>query len=261
MGDAALDAVRVDPQWQSDGSSVNAISEFTKGVLLEYYREQFADRPDLLAKVIPDYPPGAKRMVRDNGVWASTLKRDNVRLVTDGIAAIDATGVLMADGSHHDLDVIIYGTGYQASKFLTPMQVTGRGGVDLHEQWDGDARAYLGVAIPHFPNFFCLYGPNTNIVINGSIIYFSECGVRYVLGLLKLLLAEGAKAVDVQPEVHDRFNEAVDAENRRMAWGWSSVNSWYKNDKGRVAQNWPFTLLDYWQRTKSPDPDEFVITR
>ena len=79
--------------------------------------------------------------------------------------------------------MIIYGTGFQASKFLTPMTVTGRGGVDLHEQWAGDARAYLGITIPHFPNFFCLYGPNTNIVVNGSIVYFSECGVRYILGL------------------------------------------------------------------------------
>ena len=78
--------------------------------------------------------------------------------------------------------MIIYGTGFQASKFLTPMKVRGRGGVDLHEQWDGDARAYLGITIPDFPNLFCLYGPNTNIVINGSIIYFSECGVRYILG-------------------------------------------------------------------------------
>ena len=84
--------------------------------------------------------------------------------------------------------MIIYGTGFQASKFLTPMTVTGRDGVDLHEQWAGDARAYLGVTVPGFPNLFCLYGPNTNIVINGSIVYFSECGVRYILGCLELLL-------------------------------------------------------------------------
>ena len=71
------------------------------------------------------------------------------------------------------------------------MKVTGRGGVDLHEQWDGDARAYLGITVPGFPNLFCLYGPNTNIVINGSIVYFSECGVRYILGCIELLLADG----------------------------------------------------------------------
>jgi 4-hydroxyacetophenone monooxygenase len=240
---------------------VSELSEMGKQMLLLYYQDQFGDRPDLLAKVIPNYPPGAKRAVRDNGIWAATLKRPNVELCTDAIGHIDATGVTMADGRHYDADVIIYGTGYQASNFLTPMRVTGRNGIDLHEQWAGDARAYLGVVVPGFPNLFCLYGPNTNIVINGSIIYFSECGVRYILGLLQLVLGQGAKALDVKRDVHDRFNELVDAENKRMAWGWSTVNSWYKNATGRVAQNWPFTLLEYWQRTKQVDPVDFDLLR
>jgi 4-hydroxyacetophenone monooxygenase len=153
----------------------------------------------------------------------------------------------------------VYGTGFQASHFLEPMQVTGTGGADLHEQWAGDARAYLGITIPGFPNFFCLYGPNTNIVINGSIIYFSECGVRYILGCLELLLRGHHASLDVRKDVHDEFNERVDAENRMMAWGWSNVHSWYKNEHGRVAQNWPFTLLEYWQRTLAPDPDDYVV--
>ncbi len=259
MGDGVLDNVRVDPNWTSDGSSVSELSEFGRQLLIEYYKAEFGDRPDLLAKVIPNYPPGAKRGVRDNGIWARTLKRPNVHLITDPIGRVNATGIQLADGTQIDADVIIYGTGYQASNFLAPMKVTGRGGIDLHEMWDGDARAYLGVTIPGFPNLFCLYGPNTNIVINGSIIYFSECGVRLILGLVKLILANRARAVEVRRDVHDRFNEAVDAENRRMAWGWSPVNSWYKNAKGRVAQNWPFTLLEYWQRTREPDPADYEL--
>ena len=198
-------------------------------------------------------------MVRDNGVWAQTLKLPHVQLVTDRIARITPTGIEMADGTVHEADVLLYGTGYEASKFLTPMKVTGRDGVDLHEQWAGDARAYLGVAIPGFPNFFCLYGPNTNIVINGSIIYFSECGVRYILNLVELLLAKKAGSIEVRRDVHDEFNVKVDAENKAMAWGWSDVSSWYKNDLGRVAQNWPFTLLEYWQRTKQAQADDFVL--
>lgn len=205
------------------------------------------------------YPPGAKRGIRDNGIWPATLKLPYVDLNTDRISHIDATGVAMADGTHVDADVIIYGTGYQASNFLTPMKVTGRDGIDLHEQWAGDARAYLGVTVPGFPNLFCLYGPNTNIVINGSIIYFSECGVRLILNLLREVLAHDAKAIEVKREVHDAFNEAVDAENRRMAWGWSDVSSWYKNSFGRVAQNWPFTLLEYWKRTKDPDLTDYEL--
>ena len=259
MGDAAIEGVRVDPNWPTDGTTVNEISAFTKAVLVEYLTAEFGDRPDLLAKVVPDYPPGAKRMVRDNGIWARTLKRPDVQLVTEGIARILPQGIEMADGTIHEADVLLYGTGYEASKFLTPMRVTGRDGIDLHEQWAGDARAYLGVAIPGFPNFFCLYGPNTNIVINGSIIYFSECGVRYILGLLQAMLAEGARSIEVRGDVHDEFNERCDAENRAMAWGWSPVSSWYKNELGRVAQNWPFTLLEYWQRTKQVDPGEYLV--
>jgi 4-hydroxyacetophenone monooxygenase len=97
-------------------------------------------------------------------------------------------------------------------------------------------------------------------VVNGSIVYFSECGVRYILGCLGLLLRSRKAQLDVRKDVHDQFNERVDAENRAMAWGWSDVNSWYKNAQGRVSQNWPFTLLEYWQRTREPDPDDFVLS-
>jgi 4-hydroxyacetophenone monooxygenase len=259
MGDGALEAVRVDPAWTSNGESVSELSEMARLLLTAYLEEQFADRPDLLVKVTPHYPVGAKRMIRDNGVWASALKRGNVQLVTEPIAAITPKGVLTADGAEHAVDVLVYGTGFQASRFLTPMTVTGRDGLDLHEQWAGDARAYLGVTIPGFPNFFCLYGPNTNIVVNGSIVYFSECGVRYILDLLRVLLETGASAIEVRRDVHDSFNEAVDAANRQMSWGWSDVSSWYKNDLGRVAQNWPFTLLEYWQRTRQVDRDDYVL--
>jgi 4-hydroxyacetophenone monooxygenase len=259
MGDGVLAGVRVDPDWEPKDHAVSMFNDILRQLLTGYLDEEFADRPDLREKVLPSYPPGAKRLLRDNGVWAGALKRENVELITGAIREITPTGVVTTDGVTHEVDVIIYGTGFQASKFLTPMTVTGRDGVDLHEHWKGDARAYLGVTVPGFPNLFCLYGPNTNIVINGSIIYFSECGVRYILGCLGVLLAGGHRALDVRKDVHDEFNERVDAENALMAWGWSDVNSWYKNEHGHVAQNWPFTLLEYWQRTLAPDPDDYEL--
>jgi 4-hydroxyacetophenone monooxygenase len=261
MGDGVLGTVTVDPEWDTQYGSVSMANEMARAVLTEYIRSEFASRPELIEKVTPKYPVGAKRMLRDNGVWAGALTRDNVQLITDSIRAITPTGIVTDDGVEYEVDVIIYGTGFHASKFLTPMQVTGRNGVDLHEQWGGDARAYLGMTVPGFPNLFCLYGPNTNIVINGSIVYFSECSVRYVLGCVKLLLETHSRALDVRKDVHDDFNEQVDAENRRMTWGWADVHSWYKNEHGRVAQNWPFTLLEYWKRTLEPNPDDFELTR
>lgn len=259
MHEGLTAAAEVDPEWDTSLGSVSLLNEMVRLGLVEYLNEQFADRPELLEAVVPDYPPIAKRIVRDNGVWARTLTRPNVRLVTDPIEAVTPTGV-RAGGEDHAFDVIIYGTGFQASQFLTPMTLTGRDGLDLHEHWSGDARAYLGVTVPHFPNLFVLYGPNTNIVINGSIIFFSECEVRYLTECVHLLLAGGHHALDPKVEVHDAFNERVDAANAEMAWGASSVNSWYKNATGRVAQNWPFPLLEYWRLTQAPDLDDYDLT-
>jgi 4-hydroxyacetophenone monooxygenase len=260
LGDQTLAGVTVDPEWDGGKQSVSMMNEFARQMLVQYLEEQFGDRPDLLAAVTPQYPVGAKRMLRDNGVWAGALKRDNVQLITTPIREITESGIVTEDGVTHEVDVLIYGTGFTASEFLMPIDVIGRDGVDLHDSWGDDARAYLGVAIPQFPNLFCLYGPNTNIVINGSIIYFSECGSRYILGLLRLMLERGASAIEVKADVHDAFNERIDEQNRNMAWGWSDVNSWYKNKGGRITQNWPFTLLEYWERTRQPDPGEFELT-
>jgi 4-hydroxyacetophenone monooxygenase len=139
------------------------------------------------------------------------------------------------------------------------MRVVGRDGVDLHDRWAGDARAYLGVTVPGFPNFFCLYGPNTNIVVNGSIIYFSECEVHLVVECLHLLLAQGLGSLAPRDAVHDAYNERIDAANRLRTWGFSSVSSWYKNATGRSAQNWPFSVLEFWEQTRAPVPSDYVL--
>jgi 4-hydroxyacetophenone monooxygenase len=259
MGDGVLPAVTAEPGWESNDRAISTVSEITRQLLTAYLEEQFAERPDLLPHVVPTYPVGAKRMLRDNGVWAGALTRPNVHLMTNGISKVTPRGVVDGDGTEHEVDVIVYGTGFTASSFLVPMEVTGRDGVDLHERWHGDARAYLGLNVPGFPNFFMLYGPNTNIVVNGSIVYFSECGVRYMIACLQELLSRGANAMEVRPEAHDEFNVQVDAENAKMAWAIADVHSWYKNANGHIAQNWPFTLLEYWQRTRQVDPADYVF--
>jgi 4-hydroxyacetophenone monooxygenase len=247
----------VDESWDST-ESVSMMNDVVRQLFVEYYRTQFPD-DDLFGRVVPHYPPFSKRFVRDNGIWARTLQRDDVVLETGAIAEITETGVRTADGTEHPADVIIYGTGFSASEFLTPMRVRGRDGLDLHEWWDGEARAYLGLTVPHFPNLFLMYGPNTNIVINGSIIYFSELEARYIHESVRMLLEGGHRSMDVKPEVHDVYNERVDAANRRMAWGHSKVNTWYKNASGRITQNWPFSLLEFWQWTRTPEPADYEL--
>ena len=258
--EGVLPACRVDPAWADQDRSVSPLNDELRALLTEYLHAEFGDRGDLLDKVVPAYPPASKRIVVDNGSWAGALKRPNVRLRAEGIAAVTPTGVRTSAGEDVPADVIVYATGFQASNFLTPMKVVGRGGIELHQQWDGNARAYVGVTVPNFPNFYLLYGPNTNIVVNGSIIYFSECEVSYVLGCVRLLLAGGHAAHDCRPEVHDAYNRRIDDGNLTMVWGVSKVNSWYKSTSGRVAQNWPFSLLEYWQQTRAPDPVDYVLT-
>ena len=247
----------VDPAWEDQSRSVSELNDMMRDQLTQAIEAQYEDRPDLLPKVVPQYPPASKRIIVDNGAWAGMLHRDNVTLTDTGIARIVPTGVETVDGTVHEFDVLIYGTGFQPSRFLTPMKVVGQGGADLHGTWDGDARAYLGTTVPGFPNFFILYGPNTNIVVNGSIIWFSECEVRYVLDVLRATLAGGHRGLTVRRDVHDTYNEEIDAENLRMVWGVSTVSSWYKNANGRVAQNWPFPLLEFWKRTRSVDEADY----
>ena len=258
--EGTVSALRRDPDWSGPlESAVSARNEQMRQGLTMYLQSEFADRPDLFEKVLPDYPVGSKRVVLDNGLWAATLKRSDVELVVGGIDRIEAQGVRDSQGGLHAADVIVYGTGFRASEFLTPMRVLGRGGKDLHEQWGGDARAYNGVCVPGFPNLFCVYGPNTNIVINGSIIYFSECAVHYAVECVRLLAERGAAAMDCRSDAYDDYAALMDEHNSQMAWGISKVNSWYKNPEGRVTQNWPLPLIDYWRRTRHPDPADFDL--
>jgi 4-hydroxyacetophenone monooxygenase len=259
LAEGALPAARVDPGWSGDGSSVSPLNDELRKLLTAYLEAQFADAPELLERAVPRYPPLAKRILLDNGVWARTLKADHVELVSDAIERITPGGITTADGRHREVDVIVYATGFQASRFLVPMRVTGRNGADLHQSWDGDARAYLGITAPGFPNLFCLYGPNTNLVANGSIIFFSECEVTYILACVRLLLERDKRALDCRPEVHSSYNRMIDEANTQMAWGAATVNSWYKNSQGRVTQNWPFTLLEFWRRTRGADPADYEL--
>ncbi len=259
LTDGVLPHARADEGWNGPAGTIGAANAELRAALVEKISAQVEGHPELLRHVIPAYPIGGKRALRDNGVWLKALQRDNTTLVTDAISRIEADAVVTADGCRRAADVLVYGTGFHASDFLASFAVKGLDGADLHARWSGDARAYLGLTVPDFPNFFMIYGPNTNIVVNGSIIFLSECGVRYVVESARLLAASGARAMLVKRDVHDRFNARVDAENSRMAWGQPDVSSWYKNSHGRVSQNWPFALVDYWQATRAPDPQDYDL--
>lgn len=254
-----LAAARADEGWNRPEESVGEASQAAREMFLLNLVTELEGREDLIEKCTPHYPPFAKRMLIDDGKYLRALKRDNVSLVTDQIEAITPQGIRTNDGAEHEFDILIYGTGFKASEFLFPMQVYGLDGVELHDKWDGDPQAYKGVTVPGFPNLFCTYGPNTNIVVNGSIVFFSECEVRYILGCIALMLQHDARYIDVKEDVCETYNRWIEEGNAKMAWGQSGVNTWYKNAKGKITQNWPGTLIEFWQQTREADESEFRI--
>jgi 4-hydroxyacetophenone monooxygenase len=255
--DGALPYMYGDESWDGGPGAVSAANAEIREILEDYIKQQLEDRPDLLAHSIPAYPPGGNRPLRDCGVWLEALKKPHVELVTTPIDSITPAGVRTSDGVERDADVLIYGTGFQADHFLWPMTIRGRDGITLEEAWSGNPRAFKGITMPRFPNLFCLYGPNTNIVVGTSIIFFTECQLNYVMECFGELLRAGETAMEVKQSAHDNYNEMIDEGNARMAWGAPQVKSWYKNAKGRVTQNWPGTHLEYWEQTRSVDRADY----
>jgi cation diffusion facilitator CzcD-associated flavoprotein CzcO len=211
-------------------------------------RTQVAD-PELRGRCIPDYVMGCKRVVFSDD-WYPALTRPDVELVTDPIERIVPAGVATADGTTRPADVIIYATGFHATQFLTPMQVAGRGPRQLHQAWRDGAQAYLGITVAGFPNFFMLYGPNTNLGGN-SILYMLEGQIGYVLGALKALTEHHLAWLDVRPDVQDAFNDWVQAASRTSVWE-SGCHSWYTAG-GRNISNWPAHTFVYRRRVRRFD--------
>ncbi|MGO4806414.1 flavin-containing monooxygenase [Arthrobacter sp. 2MCAF15] len=245
-----------EPGWDEPGS-VSAVNAQWRQGLTDILAEQYQDRPDLLAKVTPDYIVGGKRMLRDNGVWAESLKKPQSTLVTEGIERMTPQGIVTKDGVLHEVDIIVYATGFQASEFLEPLKITGLHGTDLHDYWGGDAKAFAGLTVPNFPNLFIITGPNTGHVVNGSLYSMIEYGVEYILESLRLIIKNDLKALDLKQEVLDEFVAGLDAANATKAWGHPSVHTWYKNKYGRVSQIWPHPVLDFWKITRTVNLDDY----
>lgn len=256
-----LEQVTLDPDYPASERAVSAVNEMVRQAIVDWIEPQIADRPDLADIMIPTAPVGSKRIIRDNGSWAAALKRPNVKVVRNRIERIEAGGLTTADGVSHDLDVLIYGTGFSASQFLVPMEIIGRDGANLHKVWGESPTAYLGTVVAGFPNMFCIYGPNTNLAVaGGSAILFSELSIKYIVNSIRLLFESNAQSMEVTQEVMDSYDARVHIISATRAWGYSKVNTWYKNSLGKSTQNYPFTSAEYWSRTNYVVADDFHLT-
>lgn len=250
--------LKIDPDWPHPERSLNAANQRMRDELTAYIVSKVGHRPDLMDKVVPDYPPFGKRMLRDNN-WYDMLLRDNVELVTTGIDRVEPDGVVSA-GRHYPADAIVLATGFQTARMLWPMHIVGREGVSIRELWgDEDPRAHRGITVPGFPNFYVVYGPNTNLAHGGSAIFQTECQVGYIMLALREHLERGWDSIEVKKEPFEQYNAMIDAQLRRMVWSHPGVTNWYKNKSGRVALNWPGRLVDYRNVTSEFHPEEYHL--
>ena len=258
--DKGLEAARVDADYPDQQKAVSEINEITRIMFTEWIASQVGDDPELLAKVVPGYPATGKRTLQDNGSWLRTLTRANVELVRAGIDHIESDAVVTEDGTRYPADIIVYATGFQANKMLWPMTIRGRDGELLSERWGQRPSAYLGITVPGYPNFFCMYGPGTNLAHGGSLIFHSECQMRYITECLELLINGGHACLEPREDKATEWHERSQAEMRKMVWSQPSIkHSFYKNSFGEVHILSPWRLVDYWSWTREPNRDDFVI--
>ncbi|OQS17313.1 4-hydroxyacetophenone monooxygenase [Nocardia donostiensis] len=222
--------------------------------LADKFREKQVPDPVLRAKLTPDYEAGCKRALFSNDYFPA-LGRPNVAVETTAIEAITPTGVRTADGVEHEVDVIIYGTGFKGTEFLAPMNIYGLGGRKLADAWAGEgARAYLGISVPHFPNLFLMYGPNTNVG-SGSIIYMLESQARYIRQIIEYLVDRPGRTLAARAEREQQWDDWL--QQRLKDTPWNFCSSWYRNASGRVTNNWPGATLLYRWKTRRFDPTDY----
>lgn len=223
--------------------------------LADAYRERELSDPVLRARATPEYAMGCKRVLFTSD-WYSTLCRPNVELLNGAVRHATQAGVVGADGVEREADTIIWGTGFDASRFVSPMAVRGLGERELNEVWGDAPEAFLGTTVAGFPNMFLLYGPNTNHGA-GSVPYTLECQFNYVIDAARRLRRSGLSWLDLKPGVQAEWRDEIAERSRDTVWTTGGCTSWYTNAEGRNTNNWPGPWLEYRRRTRRIDPAHY----
>jgi len=227
------------------GTKVNALREQQ---CRAYIARELGDRPELQEAVTPTYPYPGKRPIF-HSTFYSALKRDNVELVPRAVASVTPQGLVDVDGVEREIDVLVIATGFTASRYLAELEVTGTDGRTIHEVWDEEPYAFLGITVPGFPNFFMLYGPNTN---GGEIVFFLERQSEYAVRVLKRITRGRATAVEVSRTWTDAYNRWL--QKRLQGMSWDYCRNYFTAPTGRIVTQWPYGALLYGLLTKTLGP-------
>ncbi|HMC49478.1 MAG TPA: NAD(P)/FAD-dependent oxidoreductase [Solirubrobacterales bacterium] len=214
--------------------------------------------PELRRKVTPSDEFGCKRIMLTDE-WYPTLIEPNVELVAERIEAVTAAGIRDATGVERATDAIILATGFASHDFVAPMEISGRQGRKLEEEWGEIARAYLGLSVPGFPNMFLLYGPNTNGG-SGSVVNTLECGIGHVLAALREMESARARRIEVKPQAAEDFDRELRAALAKTVWH-SGCSNWYVDENGNDPSNWPWIWSAYRRRTHELAPGAYELSR
>jgi 4-hydroxyacetophenone monooxygenase len=222
---------------------------------IEFMRRKFANRPDLFDKMLPKYPPFASRPVLVDNKYSvyDALTQNNTTLVTDGIARVTERGILDNKGNEHTVDFIAMATGFKANEFLWPMDVRGREGRRVEHLWKKDGpRAYIGTMLPGFPNFFMIYGPNTNPLGGAGVLTVHEMVSRFIASCLAHLIINDKRSLEVTVEAYDRYNAELDKAEELKIYARSGLSNYYTNEFGRSPGNCPFDGRKLWEWLRDP---------
>ena len=256
-------ANEIDPNFE-DPHAVSAANKELRDQRLAFMEKKLGSRPDLFKAMLPDAPPMSARPVlvdKDYSIYDAIL-RDNVTLVPEGISHVTEDAIVMADGTEVPVDIIVLATGFRANDFLWPMEIRGRDGVTVEQLWEKDgARAYLGNSMPGFPNFFMLYGPNTNANVGFAAIHLEELVTRFALKCIEQLIVSGKRTVEVTEEGYWKYNDALDEAASTKVYLDRRANNYFTNEHGRSATNGAFDARLLWEWLRDPSSEQPTTPR
>lgn len=244
---------QIDPDFR-DEHSVSPINKAARDNCIRFLREKLGADEDLIETMTPEHPVLSARPVIVDSDYSilDAIQRDNVTLVVDAIRAVTEAGVETENGEVHEVDAIVYATGFKATEYLFPMSITGRDGMTVEKLWtETGAQGYVGAMIPGCPNLWTLYGPNSN----GGLLVpaFQEMETVYALKCIERLVLDGKQSIDVKEDAYRQYNEMIDERNRHMAWSDPRAQNYYWTRFGRSATQNPLTPLEMWSLLREPN--------
>ncbi|MEH2563611.1 flavin-containing monooxygenase [Bradyrhizobium sp. AZCC 2289] len=250
----------IDQDWIAKGGLISEYNDRSRRYMKSYILEQIGSNEELAKKLIPSYPPMARRVIVDSG-WFDSLKRDNVELVTDKILRFTPEGIVSADGQEREFDLVVSATGFAITDYFGDTKIVGRNGKIPAELWAKDGpRAYLSLMLPNFPNFFIFYGPNATATFGGLYTWI-ECWARYSVTVAKHVIESGLHSAAVTEAGYTAYNEKNDeAQKLNVRGGGKEYSgSYYVNEFGRAATNMPFGGAKYHDMLSNPDFNDFDL--